>query len=72
VTRDPAGETAPRSETHYGWTNTNAFSWTLRNVAIYLKNIKFLMFVVKSRIVFWGGGDEIKYTEHAGNRSLFK
>jgi hypothetical protein len=61
-------EMAIVSDIHYQWTNTNAFSWTLHNIATHQKNIKFLMLLVQSNI-FKG---HIKYTKHAKKKCLFK
>jgi hypothetical protein len=35
MTRDPTTETAIVSDISYKWTDTNAFSWTLHNIASY-------------------------------------
>jgi hypothetical protein len=35
VTRNPTMEEAIVSDVHYKWTNNNAFSWTLHNIATY-------------------------------------
>ena len=50
MTSDPTVETAIVSDIYYKWTNTNAFSWTLHNIATYEKSIKFVMLLVKSII----------------------
>jgi hypothetical protein len=34
-------EMAIVNDIYYKWTNTNAFSWTLRNIATYLKILNF-------------------------------
>ena len=67
MTRDPTTETAIVSDIYYKWTNTNAFCWTLHNVATYWKNIKFVMLLVQSNI-FW---DNIKYTKHAKKNNFY-
>jgi hypothetical protein len=62
-------ERAVICDIEYKWTDTNAFSWTLHDIATYLKKyIKFLMLLVKSNTL-WG---KIKYTKHARNKSLSK
>jgi hypothetical protein len=50
VTRDPTMETAIVNDIFYKWTNNNAFSWTLHNIATYQKNVKFLMLLVTANI----------------------
>jgi hypothetical protein len=50
-------ETPIGSKIYYKWTNTNAFSWTLHNIATYYKKYDFFMFLVKPNI-FW---DNIKH-----------
>jgi hypothetical protein len=45
-------ETAVVSGIYYEWTDANAFSWTLYNIATYYKHVKFLMLLVKSKYNF--------------------
>ena len=46
--RVPSMETAVTTDIYYKWTHIIAFAWTLHNVTTYVKNIKFLILLVKS------------------------
>jgi hypothetical protein len=61
-------EKAVASDIYCKWIYTNAFSWTPRKFVTICFNVKFLMLLVIANI-FW---DNIKYTKHAVNKSLFK
>jgi hypothetical protein len=64
LTHDPTMETAVTRDMYYKWISTNAFSWTLHNIANYLKIMEYLMLFVKSIFV--------KYTKLARNKILLK
>jgi hypothetical protein len=51
VTRIPSMEKAVTIDMYYKGTSTIAFAWTLPNITTYVKNIKFLMLLVKSSIL---------------------